>query len=75
MAIEESAEITAVGGLISTSGAIISTLSGSGKAGVVDSVTRLSTMYVPNGPVKDFAAQAISTGLNAIVPEIEACRK
>lgn len=68
-----SAEVTAYSGLVTVGGATISAISGSGKPAIVEGLARLSTRIIPSGPIKDFAAEAISKGLNAVVPEVRSC--
>ena len=70
---EKSAELTALSGFVTVGGATISAFSGSGKPAIVEGLTRLSTKVIPSGPIKDFVSEAISKGLNAVVPEVRAC--
>ena len=69
-----SAQITAYSGLVTVAGATISSVSGSGKAAVVEGLARLSTRSIPSGPIKDFVSEAISKSLDAVVPEVRSCR-
>ncbi|CAM5272124.1 putative protein OS=Sphingobium scionense OX=1404341 GN=GGQ90_004439 PE=4 SV=1 [Sphingobium scionense] len=73
IAMEKGAELTGVGGLITAGGGVISAVSGSGKPATVEGLTRLSTSLLPSGPIKDFASEAISKGLDAVIPDIRSC--
>ena len=71
--IDIGAQITGYSGLVTAAGATISAISGAGKPAIVEGLSRASTAIIPAGPIKDFAQEAVSRGLNAIVPEVDAC--